>query len=68
MAKMASEHADLITEPTFVELQREFEEMVKAQYPDDNLAMIYTRCYGIALAHLTKEQMTEIVRLRKGTN
>jgi hypothetical protein len=68
MARMASEHADLNTEPTFGELSEEFERLVKAEYPNEDLAMTYARCYGIALAHLTKEQMTEMVRLRKATN
>ena len=68
MAKMASEHADLTTEPTFKELQSEFEALVKAKYKDELLAVTYTRCYGILLAHITKEQMTDIVRLQKEYN
>ena len=61
MAKMASEHADQTTAPTFMELQDELEALVKAQNPNDSLAMIYTRCYGILLANITTEQMTAIV-------
>lgn len=68
MAKMASEHAELTTEPTFIELQREFEELVKAKHKDELLAVTYTRCYGILLAHITKEQMTDIIRLQKEYN
>jgi hypothetical protein len=65
MAKMADLHAEQNSIPTFTEMVKEFEALVKAKYPNDDLAMIYARCYGIALAHLTKEQMTEIIRNRK---
>jgi hypothetical protein len=65
MAKMASEHADLNTTPTSSDLQKELEDLVKAENPDDTLAMIYTRCYGILLANITTEQMTAIVNRKK---
>jgi len=65
MAKMADLLAEQTSIPTFTEMVEEFEALVKAEYPNDDLAMIYSRCYGIALAHLTKEQMTEIIRNRK---
>ena len=65
MAKMASEHADLNTAPTFSDLQRELEDLVKAEHPEETLAMTYTRCYGILLANITTEQMTAIVNRKK---
>jgi disulfide oxidoreductase YuzD len=68
MAKMADLHAEQTAVPTFKELQNEFEALIKAKHPDETLATTYTRCYGIALAHLTKAQMTEMVRLQKEYN
>lgn len=65
MAKMASEHADLNTAPTFDDLQKELEDLVKAEHPEETLAMTYTRCYGILLANITTEQMTAIVNRKK---
>lgn len=65
MAKMASEHADLNTTPTFSDLQKELEDLVKAEHPEETLAMTYTRCYGILLANITTEQMTAIVNRKK---
>ena len=68
MARMASEHAEATRVPTRMELQNEFEELVKLEYPNEPLATTYTRCYGILLAHITKEQMTEIIQLQKDYN
>lgn len=65
MAKMASEHAEQTHEPTFSELREEFEALVIAENPDDSLALNYTRCYGILLAHITKDQMSQIIKNRK---
>jgi hypothetical protein len=65
MAKMASEHAEQNTQPTYKELRDEFEALIKAEHPDEDLARIYTRCYGILLAHITKAQLIEVIRLHK---
>lgn len=65
MAKMASEHAEQTHEPTFNELVEEFQELVKAQHPDERADLIMARCYGIVLAHITKDQMAKIVSNRK---
>lgn len=65
MAKMASEHAEQTTTPTFRELVNEFEALVIAEYPNETLATTYARCYGILLAHTTKDQMNQIIELRK---
>ena len=65
MAKMASEHAEQTHEPTFQELVDELEALVKQQYPNEDLAVTYSRCYGIVLAHITKDQMSQIIKNRK---
>jgi hypothetical protein len=65
MAKMADLHAEQNSVPTFSELQEELERLVKADNPEETLAMTYTRCYGILLANITTEQMLAIVNRRK---
>jgi organic hydroperoxide reductase OsmC/OhrA len=65
MAKMADLHAEQTAIPTFLELQQELERLVKAEHPEETLAMTYTRCYGILLANITTEQMLTIVNRRK---
>jgi hypothetical protein len=65
MAKMADLHAQQNTIPSFGDLVEEFQELVKAEHPNESLAMTYTRCYGILLANITTEQLTAIVARRK---
>ena len=47
-------------EKTFTEIQKEIEGFVKAEYPT-RLDLTYAVLWGIAVAHLTKEQMERIL-------
>jgi predicted transcriptional regulator len=51
---------------TYYEIQKELEEIVKAETPD-NLGMAYAKLWGMAVAHLTEEQMATLLRHRKET-
>jgi len=51
-------------EKTFTEIQNEIEAIVKAQNPN-RLDLTYAILWGIAVAHLTKEQMEKILENRK---
>ena len=51
-------------EKTFSEIQNEIEAIVKEQNPN-RLDMTYAILWGIAVAHLTKEQMEKILENRK---
>ncbi len=51
---------------TFYEIQKELETIVKAETPD-SLAMAYAKLWGMAVAHLTEEQMSTLLRHRKET-
>lgn len=68
MAKMASEYAEQNTEPTFSDLVEELQQLVKAENPDDRADLVMARCYGIVLAHITKDQMLQIVSKRRKAN
>ena len=52
-------------EKTFSEIQNEIEAIVKEQNPN-RLDLTYAILWGIATAHLTKEQMEKILENRKG--
>jgi hypothetical protein len=49
---------------TFYEIQKEIETIVKAETPD-RLDLAYAKLWGIAVAHLTEEQMLSILKNRK---
>jgi hypothetical protein len=49
---------------TFTEIQKEIETIVKAETPD-RLDLAYAKLWGIAVAHLTEEQMLAILKNRK---
>jgi hypothetical protein len=49
---------------TFSEIQKEIETIVKAETPD-RLDLAYAKLWGIAVAHLTEEQMLSILKNRK---
>ncbi len=49
---------------TFTEIQKEIEAIVKAETPD-RLDLAFAKLWGIALAHLTEEQMLAILKNRK---
>jgi hypothetical protein len=51
-------------EKTFTEIQNEIEAIVKSQNPS-RLDLTYAILWGIAVAHLTKEQMEKILENRK---
>ena len=51
---------------SFIEIQKELETIVKAETPD-SLAMAYAKLWGMAVAHLTEEQMATLLRHRKET-
>jgi urease accessory protein UreF len=51
-------------EKTFTEIQNEIEAIVKSQNPN-RLDLTYAILWGIAVAHLTKEQMENILENRK---
>ena len=51
-------------EKTFTEIQKEIETIVKAETPD-RLDLAFAKLWGIAVAHLTKEQMEKILENRK---
>ena len=53
-----------MNEKTFTEIQNEIEAIVKSQNPK-RLDMTYAILWGIAVAHLTKEQMEKILENRK---
>jgi hypothetical protein len=50
-------------EKTFSEIVNEIEAIVKAE--SSNLAVAYAKLWGIATAHLTKEQVERILENRK---
>jgi len=50
-------------EKTFGEIVNEIEAIVKAE--SSNLAVAYAKLWGIATAHLTKEQVERILENRK---
>jgi len=54
-------------EKTFTEIQNEIEAIVKSQNPK-RLDLTYAILWGIAVAHLTKEQMENILENRKKVN
>jgi hypothetical protein len=54
-------------EKTFTEIQKEIETIVKAETPD-RLDLAFAKLWGIAVAHLTKEQMEKILENRKKVN
>ncbi len=49
---------------TFTEIQKEIEAIVKAETPD-RLDLAFAKLWGIAVAHLTEEQMLAILKNRK---
>jgi hypothetical protein len=49
---------------TFYEIQKEIETIVKAETPN-RLDLAYAKLWGIAVAHLTEEQMLSILKNRK---
>jgi urease accessory protein UreF len=51
-------------EKTFSEIQNEIEAIVKSQNPN-RLDLTYAILWGIAVAHLTREQMEKILENRK---
>ena len=51
-------------EKTFGEIQKEIETIVKAETPD-RLDLAFAKLWGIATAHLTREQMEKILENRK---
>ena len=53
-----------MNEMTFNEIQKEIETIVKAETPD-RLDLAFAKLWGIATAHLTKEQMERILENRK---
>jgi hypothetical protein len=55
---------EMRNEMTFTEIQNEIEAIVKAETPD-RLDLAFAKLWGIALAHLTEEQMLAILKNRK---
>jgi len=51
-------------EKTFNEIQKEIEAIVKAETPNRH-DLAFAKLWGIATAHLTKEQMETILENRK---
>jgi hypothetical protein len=54
-------------EKTFSEIQKEIEAIVKAEYPT-RLDLTYAVLWGIAVAHLTREQMERILENQISAN
>jgi len=54
-------------EKTFTEIQKEIETIVKAEYPN-RLDLTYAVLWGIAVAHLTREQMERILENQISAN
>jgi hypothetical protein len=52
---------------SFIEIQKELEAIVKAETPD-RLDLVYAKLWGIAVAHLTEEQISAMLRNRKKAN
>jgi hypothetical protein len=48
----------------FYEIQKEIEAIVKAEMPN-RTDLAYAKLWGIAVAHLTEEQMEKILKNRK---
>ena len=63
MAKMASEHAEQTHVPTLRELSAKLEAILKREHPTYDLANIYAAAYGILLANISKEKLSEIIRV-----
>jgi hypothetical protein len=61
---LSKEMRNEMNEKTFTEIQNEIEAIVKSQNPK-RLDMTYAILWGIAVAHLTKEQMEKILENRK---
>lgn len=55
---------EMRNEMTFNEIQKEIETIVKAETPD-RLDLAFAKLWGIAVAHLTEEQMLNILKNRK---
>jgi hypothetical protein len=52
---------------SFIEIQKELETLIKAETPD-RLDLAYAKLWGIAVAHLTEEQISAMLRNRKKAN
>jgi hypothetical protein len=61
---LSKEMRNEMNEKTFTEIQNEIEAIVKSQNPN-RLDLTYAILWGIAVAHLTKEQMENILENRK---
>ena len=61
---LSKEMRNQMNEMTFNEIQKEIETIVKAETPD-RLDLAFAKLWGIATAHLTKEQMESILKNRK---
>ena len=62
--ELSKEMRNEMNEMTFNEIQKEIETIVKAETPD-RLDLAFAKLWGIATAHLTKEQMERILENRK---
>jgi hypothetical protein len=61
---LSKEMRNEMNEKTFTEIQNEIEAIVKSQNPN-RLDLTYAILWGIAVAHLTREQMENILENRK---